>query len=237
MGGRSAGCEPLKDSVFQGTVLGSPLWNVFYGDARKAVTQLGFTETIFADDFNCWKSFRRRLMPAQVKAELELRGAQRELHLWGRANRVVFDPAKESFHLLHKTLHLGDDFRILGVLFDPQLLMHSATRAVATEAGWRIQKLLRARRYYTTPELMHLYKAQVLSYIESATPGLYHAAPSVLDKVDRVQRRLLRELNLDEVEGLLDFRLAPLPSRRDMSMLGTLHKMTLGIAPPQLAAL
>ncbi len=237
VGGRSAGREPLRDSVFQGTVLGPPLWNAFYGDARRAVTQLGFIETVFADDFNCWKSFRKKNLPVQVKAELELRGAQKELHLWGNANSVVFDPAKESFQLLHRSLYLGDDFRILGVLFDSQLLMYSATRVVATEAGWRLQKLLRARRYYTTPELMHSYKAQVLSYIESSTPGLYHAAPSVLSKVDRVQRRLLRELGLTEVEGLLRYRLAPLPSRRDMSMLGMLHKVALGIAPPQLAAL
>jgi len=237
VGGRSAGREPLQDSAFQGTVLGSPLWNVFYADARRAVDQLGFTETVFADDFNCWKSFNKRHLPAQVKADLELRGAQRELHLWGAANRVVFDPAKESFHLLHRTLHLGDDFRLLGVHFDSQLLMHSATRVVATEAGWRLQKLLRARRYYTTPELVHLYKSQVLSYIESSTPGLYHAAHSVLDKVDRVQRRLLRELGLSELNGLLDYRLAPLPSRRDIAMLGVLHRVTLGDAPPQLAEL
>ena len=123
------------------------------------------------------------------------------------------------------------------MLFDPQLLMHSACRAVATEAGWRLRKLLQSRRYFSTPELVHLYKAQVLSYLESSTPGLYHAAPSVLDRVDRVQRRLLRELGLDELTALLNFRLAPLPSRRDMAMLGVLHKVALGVAPPQLAAL
>ena len=33
VGGRSAGAEALRDSVFQGTVLGPPLWNVFCSDA------------------------------------------------------------------------------------------------------------------------------------------------------------------------------------------------------------
>ena len=237
MGGRSAGTEPLRDSVFQGTVLGSPLWNVFYADARCAVTDLGFEETVFADDFNCWKGYGRSKMPANLRGEIELRGAQRELHLWGKANQVLFDPAKESFHLLHRSLHAGGEFKILGVHFDGQLLMHTACRIVATEAGWRLKQLLRNRRYFTTPELMRLYKAQVLSYIESSTPGVYHAAPSVLDRVDRVQRRFLRELGLDERAALRDFRLAPLPARRDMSMLGALHKVALGLAPPQLAAL
>ena len=237
VGGRSAGQEPLRDSVFQGTVLGPPLWNAFYGDARRAVEQLGFLETVFADDFNCWRTFGRTRLPAEVKADLSLRGAQKELHLWGKANSVVFDPAKESFQHIHRTLDRGDDFRILGVVFDTKLLMHSATRVVATEAGWRLRKLLHARHYYTTPQLMHLYKAQVLSYIESSTPGVFHAAPSVLNKVDRVQRRLLRELGLSEEQGLLEYRLAPLPARRGIAMLGMLHKVSLGVAPPQLAEL
>jgi len=236
VGGQSSGREPLCDSVFQGTVLGPPLWNTHYADARKATDSLGFTETVFADDYNCFKRFAKGKLPQGLRCEIELKGAQKELHLWGKANQVMFDPAKESFHLLHRRLYSDGEFKILGVLFDTQLLMHSAARQVATEAGWRLQQLLKARRYFNTPELVHLYKAQVLSYVESSTPGTYHAAPSVLDPVDRVQRRLLRELGLNELEGLLRYRLAPLPSRRDMSMLGVLHKVNLGLAPPQLAA-
>ena len=233
VGGRSSGHERLADSVFQGTVLGSPLWNVFYADARHAVTDLGFVETVFADDFNAWKTFR----PREKGVLAHQHKAQHELHEWGRANQVLFDPSKESFHVLHRAFFSGEDFKILGVLFDPQLLMHAASRTVATEAGWRLRKLLRSRQFFTTPELMHLYKAQILSYIESSTPGLYHAAPSVLERMDRVQRRLLRELDIDERAALRDYRLAPLPARRDMAMLGVLHKVSLGIAPAQLAAL
>ncbi len=47
----------------------------------------------------------------------------------------------------------------------------------------------------------------------------------------------MRELGLSERAALCDYRLAPLESRRDMAMLGVLHKVTLGISPPQLAAL
>ena len=63
----------------------------------------------------------------------------------------------------------------------------------------------------------------------------YHAAVSVLDGVDRVQRRLLRELGLTELESLMRCRLAPLPSRRDIFVMGVLHKVVLGLALPQLA--
>ena len=138
--------------------------------------------------------------------------------------------------MLHRRLGTDGEFKILGVIFNSQFLMRAAIRQVATEAGWRLQQLLKARRYFTTPELVHLYKAQVLSYLEDSTPGTYHAAVSVLDRVDSVQRRLLRELGLTELDALLRYRFAPLPSRRDIAMLGVLHRVVLGLAPPQLAS-
>ena len=245
LGGKFSAAEILANSVFQGTVLGPRLWNVFYADSRTPLVKSGFTETAFADDLNCWKAFRKVPCPAQMHGPLlthgpmlsDLRDAQRELHLWGQANQVSFDPEKESFHILHRTLHFGETFKVLGCLFDPQLLMHAAARHVAIEGGWRLQTLLRSRRFFSTKELIHLYKAQVLSYMESSTPGLYHAAPSVLGRVDRVQRRLLRELELSELEALQTHNLAPLASRRDIAMLGALHKVALGTAPAQLALL
>ena len=239
LGGASSAMEPLTDSVFQGTVLGPPLWNTFFGDARRALNRKHFKETVFADDLNCWKAFLlARLSPAPHDAALEeLRGAQLELHLWGEANQVFFDAGKESFHILHRRLFYGDNFKVLGCVFDPQLRMLEAAKHIATEAGWRLKTLLRGKRFFTTPEIMRLYKAQILSFIESSTPAIYHAAPSILARVDRVQDRFLREIGLTALNALKDYRLAPLSSRRDMGMLGALHKVTLDLAPPQLQAM
>lgn len=58
-----------------------------------------------------------------------------------------------------------------------------------------------------------------------------------MEPIDRIQRRLLREIGLSEIEALQHFRLAPLPTRRDIAMLGLLHRISLGKAPPQLACL
>ena len=139
--------------------------------------------------------------------------------------------------MLQRTHDHGEDFKIVGCVYDSQLLMHAGARHVATEAGWRLKALLRARRHFTTPELMRLYKAQILSFIESSTPGLYHASASTLSRIDRVQARFLREVGLSEVQALEDYRLAPLESRRSMAMLGLLHRVNLGKAPGQLEAL
>ena len=42
----------LMNSVFQGTVWGPPLWNVYYEDARVSINALGCIEMAFVDDFN-----------------------------------------------------------------------------------------------------------------------------------------------------------------------------------------
>ena len=105
---------------------------------------------------------------------------------------------------------------------------------MARGAGWRLQLIIRPRRFFSRRQIFNLYKCQVLSYIESGTPGYYHASRSVLSSLDRVQQRLLRELGVSAEEALRNYRLAPLQSRRDIAMLGMLHRIVLGDAPQQL---
>ena len=214
LGGRASSAEPLTNSVFQGTVLGPPLWNTFFADSNRPLTKKGFAATAFADDLNAWKAFRLDRAPATpFEGPLgELLAAQAELHKWGASNQVLFDPGKESFHILHRTLHHGDTFKILGCVFDTQLRMLTAARHVATEASWRLKTLLRSRRFFTCPELRGLYKAQILSYLESSTAAIYHAAPSTLAWIDRVQQRFLSEVCISELDALRDYNLAPLAS-------------------------
>ena len=115
--------------------------------------------------------------------------------------------------------------------------MHEAIAKLAVDAGWRLQALLRTRRFHSTSSLIRLYKAQILSFLEAATPAIVHAAPSQLDRIDRIQRRFLREIGLSEYEALSKYKLAPLETRRDIAMLGLLQKVALGLAHPELAKL
>ena len=233
--GESAQRRVLTNSVYQGTLWGPPLWNIHYSDSAVAVRNRGFLEVIFADDLNCSKVFDTTTSERKVREDLEK--CQEELHKWGGANQVLFDAGKESFHCIHRGRHFGDDFKILGVLFDCQLTMGAAAVEVSREAGWRLKSLLRCRRFYSIGQLVRLYKAQILSFIESRTPALHHAAPSVLDCIDRVQRRFLREIGVSELEALQRFKLAPLPIRRDISMLGFLYRVAHGLVPLALSEL
>ena len=81
--------------------------------------------------------------------------------MWAAANQVIIDPGKESVHILHRTFSYGENFKVLGCVLASQLLMHKGARHVAIQAGWSLKTLLRSKRFFTTPETMKLYKAQV----------------------------------------------------------------------------
>ena len=59
----------------------------------------------------------------------------------------------------------------------------------------------------------------------------------MLDKLDAVQTRFLRDAGVDEVEALMHFNLAPLSLRRDIAVLGVVHRAALGEGPPQFKGL
>ena len=78
---------------------------------------------------------------------------------------------------------------------------------------------------------MTLYKCHVLSFIESGTPAYYHAAPNILKLIDGIQDDFLEVIGISKKDAILHFNLAPLCTRRDIVMLGILHKIALGVAP------
>lgn len=102
---------------------------------------------------------------------------------------------------------------------------------LAAQCHVRISTILRCRRFYDTRTLVRFYKSFVLSYIEFATPTMFHATRYALSPLDRIQNRLLGELEICEELALFEFSLAPLRSRRDIAMLGLIHRVSLNEAP------
>ena len=64
-----------------------------------------------------------------------------------------------------------------------------------------IDSILRTHRFFNDGELVMFFKAHVLSFIEYRTPGVYHAAPSALQRLDSVLSKFLRSLS--KLLGLL----------------------------------
>ena len=76
-----------------------------------------------------------------------------------------------------------------------------------------------------------------MSRVEAVTAAVYHAAPVHLNLFDSLQARLLSHMGLSESTAFLDFNLAPLVVRRDIAMLGVIHKCVLGITHKSLCDL
>ena len=88
---------------------------------------------------------------------------------------------------------------------------------------------MRTRGYYSVSELITQYKTHVWGLVEIHCGGYFHAASSLLDKVDQVQRSFLHHLQISEADAFLDFNFAPTILRRNIAVLGLLHKRVLGL--------
>ena len=230
VGGARSDVIQMADMVYQGTVWGPPLWNIFFQDASHAIRLLNFIELVYADDLNALKTYPANASNAIILSDL--RECQATLHSWGRANSVVFDAGKEHFHILsHRSPH-GDSFKLLGIMFDCQLRMGAAINDCAAACHLRVMSLLRARRFHSLEEMVLLYKSHVLSYAEYRTPAIAHAASSALCVLDAVQDRFTQALGLNAAEACVAHRLAPLSTRRDIAILGIVHRAAIGRGPP-----
>jgi hypothetical protein len=111
--------------------------------------------------------------------------------------------------------------------------MSDAVHDLAKECKWKLKAILRTRNFNTGGGLINLYKAQILSFIEYRTAAIYHACSTALADLDSIQTKLLKAAGATETEALLNFHLAPLAARRDMALLGLIHRTVLGRGPPQ----
>ena len=146
---------------------------------------------------------------------------------------MVFEPTKEHFSIICRTSPEGPPVSMLGLTFDTKLRMDGAVATLTGETSWKLRTLLRTRRFFDTKSLVHLFKSRILGYVEYRTPAIYHATATSLDRLDGVYRQLLRTANLSEEDALLNFGLAPLNARRDIAMLGVIHRTVLGLGPRQ----
>ena len=109
----------------------------------------------------------------------------------------------------------------------PQLI----PKGIQTEYSCGVQ--LEAQRFFTGSDLVLLYKQQILSYLEYRTAAIYHGCDSRLAALDALQDKAMQAACVGEVDALMVFNLAPLCSRRDIAMLGILHRAVLKQGPKQ----
>ena len=115
--------------------------------------------------------------------------------------------------------------------------MHEAVAGLIKRARPKVRMLLRGKLFYSTTNMVMLFKTHVWGIVESQTPAIYHAARTTLVPIDQLQDSFVRDINLDATQAFLDFNMAPLCSRRDIAMLGLLYKISHGLCHPHLRGL
>ena len=60
----------MSNMIFQGTVLGPILWNLFFANAQNAVTDMNFESIVYADDLNSFKYYQNFISDATILSDL-----------------------------------------------------------------------------------------------------------------------------------------------------------------------
>ena len=152
-------------------------------------------------------------------------------------NRVTFDEKKEHMIVIHPVFAFGDSFNLLGCLTDPKLTMRNAVDKILSKIRPRIKALLRTRAHYDTTSLIDQFKTNVWGFMETHSGGIFHAATSILDQLDNSQKHFLDELGVSQETAFKDHNFAPPILRRNIAVLGMIHKRTLGLCHPSFDAL
>ena len=78
----------IANTAFQGTVLGPPLWNVFFSDVTQPASSLGGSPYSFADDLTVFQKFAQTDDNENIHRQMHL--CCTRVHKWSRINRVAF---------------------------------------------------------------------------------------------------------------------------------------------------
>ena len=122
-------------------------------------------------------------------------------------------------------------------MVDTDLRMETCLELLLSKIRPKITAILRTRAYYSTPDLVTQFKTHIWGLIEANIGGYFHAASYMLAKIDHAQNRFLHALGLSPDQAFLDFYFAPPSLRRNIGVLGLLHKRVLGQCHPSFGRL
>ena len=137
--------------------------------------------------------------------------------------KVPFDVSQLRFQ--GEKIEFVKEIRMVGFIFDEKMTMGPMVKKSSKKGRAKIAALFRLRPYLDSANLELMYKAFVRSAMEYGNLEYMIAAPSTLQKLDRVQAA---------AEKLGGFKVESLEARRDASLVGLLFKLLDGKGRGQL---
>ena len=190
---------------------------------------------MFADDLNVFQEFNRKASNEECKEVMHK--CRTKVHKWGKINRVAFDPGKEHIVILHSLQGEGEPFKLLGCLVDCKLIMQQAVDKLLSQIRPKVKAIIRTRAHYASSDLISQFKTHIWGLMECQNGGIFHASTSILEKLDDVHFKFLRDIRIHPSEAFLKFNFAPPTLRRNIGILGMLHKRVLGLCHPMFQVL
>ena len=137
--------------------------------------------------------------------------------------KVPFDVSQLKFQ--GEKIKFVKELKLVGFIFDEKMTMEPMVKKASKKGRAKIAALFRLRPYLSSANLELMYKAFVRSAMEYGNLEYMVAAPSTLQKLDRVQAA---------AEKLGGFKVESLEARRDASLVGLLFKLLDGKGRGQL---
>ena len=107
---------------------------------------------------------------------------------------------------------------------DPKLTAIPEINRILSKAKPKTTAILRTQPYFNTTDLILQFKAHVWPHLEGTIGAIYHATTPHLNKLNAVQERFTNKLHLTTDSAFLNYNFAPLQLRRDIAVLGFIHK-------------
>jgi hypothetical protein len=248
--GASSDVLPTNAGVPQGSILSPTLFLLHINDLLTVTSNPIFS---FADDTTVIASFSSH-RPISARETQDHRGRMvRSLNCdleriidWGLENLVQFNAKKTQKCTFSRKANLAcpnivmsgqvlpsnPAISLLGVTASSNLSWHDHVTDIARAASKKLGFLFRARRYFTSQQLLVLYKAQIRPPLEYCS-HIWRSAPKhTLNMLDSVQRRAIRLIG----NPALTCSLQSLDHRRTVADLSLFYRYYHGRCSAQLAA-
>jgi hypothetical protein len=159
---------------------------------------------------------------------------------WGNKNRVDFNASKTQSCLISRKpdapsfdlqiqfhgedVERSPNINLLGSTLTQKLLWGDQVFSKAKKAAQMLGFLNRCRSYFSSTDLLKIYKAYIRSKMEDNSHIWAGAPSSILKYLDKVQKRAIRLINDESITSSL----APLGHRRNIGALTLLYRYFIG---------
>ena len=113
--------------------------------------------------------------------------------------------------------------------------MNKEINRILGKVSGKARTIIRTKRYYSKSALINHFKTHILCHLEGTMAAFFHCSTTHLEKLNQVQNRFIEKIEVSEDDALSKHNLFPLQARRDIAALGIIHKVTIGIADPEIA--